>query len=78
MDGMLNLVVDETVTIFYPNANTISARADESYVASERAFDWQNPWRHHSYSMATSCKSMVQQISPKRSCHRRSWWLLKI
>jgi hypothetical protein len=26
---------------FSPNANNISARADESYVVSERAFDWQ-------------------------------------
>jgi hypothetical protein len=41
MDGTFSLVVDETVSNPFPGANAINARADESYVVSERAFDWQ-------------------------------------
>jgi hypothetical protein len=73
MDGMFSLVVDETVMDPFPNVTAISVRANKSYVASERAFDWQNLWRHRLYSMATSSRRVAQQISSECSCHRRSW-----
>jgi len=41
MDGTLYQVVYESVTNPFRNANSISARADESYVVGGRAFDWQ-------------------------------------